>query len=124
MTRTLGDFSEPLFKLDQHRICAEELRHLRIEIHQRDLLDRRILQNLAHRQAVAAAEHQHATRSRQRRQSGMHERLVIAILVARAELQVRAEEQPQVVLPLRQHDSLVSRVAREDDFVGVEVVIG
>ena len=54
----------------------------------------------------------------------MHQRLVIAVLIARAELQVRAEEQPDVVFPLGQHNSLVARVARKDHLIGVEIIIG
>ena len=95
-----------------------------IEIHQRDAFDVGIFQDLADRQPVAAAQHQHAARAGKRRQAGMHQRFVIAVLVARAELQVRVEEQPQIVLPLRQHDALVARVAREDHLVGVEIVVG
>ena len=53
----------------------------------------------------------------------MHQRLVITILIARAELQVRTQEQAHVVFPLGEHDALVTRVAREDDLVGVEIVI-
>ena len=99
----------------------EEARHLGIEIDQRHALDLRIAQHLAQRQPVAAAEDEHAARRRQRRQPRVHERLVVAVLVARAELQVRVEEQPQVVLPGGQHDALVGRGPREHHLVGVEV---
>ena len=53
----------------------------------------------------------------------MYQRFVITILIARAELQVRTQEQPHVIFPLGQHDALVARVAREDDLVSVEIVI-
>ncbi len=55
---------------------------------------------------------------------GMHQRFVIAVFVARAELQVTVEEQPQVVLESGQHDVLVARIARENDLVGIDVVFG
>ena len=47
-----------------------------------------------------------------RRESGMDQRFVIAVLVAGAELEMRVEKQPQVVLPLGQDDALIARVAR------------
>ena len=50
----------------------------------------------------------------------MHEGLVIPVLVARTELQMRVQEQPQVVLPRREHDALVRRVLRQDHVVGIE----
>ena len=53
----------------------------------------------------------------------MHQRFVIAVFVARAELQMAVEEQAQIVLESCQHDVLVARVAGEDDLVGVDVVL-
>ncbi len=54
----------------------------------------------------------------------MDECFVIAILVARAELQVAVEEEANVVFEAREDEMLVARVAREDDFIGVDVVFG
>ena len=99
-------------------------RHLRIEIHQRDALDLRILQNFAHRQTIAPAQHQHAARRRHGRQSGMDQRLVVAILVARTELQMAVQEQPDVVFEPGQDNVLIASIASEDDFVRVDVVFG
>ena len=54
----------------------------------------------------------------------MHQRFVIAILVARAELQMRVQEQAHIVLPPGQDDVLIRRIAGQDDLVGVDVVLG
>ena len=51
------------------------------------------LQHLAHRHAVAAAEDEHASRRAVRGERRMDQRLVIAVLVARVELQVAVEEE-------------------------------
>ena len=68
--------------------------HRGIEIDQRDRLDRGVGEDLTQREAVAAAEDQHAfgrpVRSHHRR---VHERLVVAVLVSGRELQVAVEEQ-------------------------------
>ena len=37
---------------------------------------------------------------------------------------MRIQEQPQIVLPLRQYDALIARIAAEDHFVGIEAVVG
>ena len=66
---------------------------MRVELDQRDALDARVLEHLAHRHAVAAAEDEDAARRAVRRQRRMDERLVIAVLVARMELQVAVEEE-------------------------------
>ena len=88
------------------------------------MLDLRVLQDFADGQAVAAAEDEYAARGGKRGESGMDQRFVIAIFVARAELEVGVEEEADVVFPAGEDDTLVARVAREDDFVGVEVVFG
>ncbi len=51
---------------------------------------------------------------------GMHERFVVAVLVARAELEVSVEKQPEIVPPAGEHDPLVRRRLREDHLVAVE----
>ena len=122
-TFTCGDGKRVAIERAQQRRGREELRHLRIEVDQRDRFDLRVAQDLAHRQPVAAAEHQHAPRAGQRRQPGVHQRLVVAVLVARAELQVAVEEQAHVLAPLRDHDALVFRRAGEDDLVRVQPLL-
>ena len=107
-TCTRGSESASPLSAASSRCVREEPRHLRIEIDQGHGAHLRVAQHLAQRQPVAAAEDQHARRRRQRREPGVHERLVVAVLVARAELQVAVEEQPQVVLPRRHHDALVA----------------
>src|SRR5215213_3994778 len=108
----------------ERRVGGEDPRHLRIQIDERDRLDRRMLQQLADGESVAAAEHEDAPRGRTRRKPRVYERLMIAVLVAGAELEVRVEPEPEVVLPGGQHDPLVARVAREDHLVGVDAVLG
>ena len=44
-----------LVEASQHRMRREESRHPRVEIHQRDVLHARILEDLAHRESVSAA---------------------------------------------------------------------
>ena len=61
-----------LVQCREHRVRGEKLRHLRIEIHERHAFDRWILQDFAHRQAVAAAQHQHAAGAGKRGQARMH----------------------------------------------------
>ena len=53
----------------------------------------RVLQDLAHRQAVAAAEDQDAPAAGAAAHGGVHERLVVAVLVGRGELEVAVEEE-------------------------------
>ena len=105
-------------------MCRKQPRHLRIEIDERHALDAGIPENLAHGESIASAEHEHPPCTGQRREAGVNERLVIAVLVARAELQVRIEEESQVILPSGEHDVLIARVAREDHVVRVDVVFG
>ena len=108
----------------EHGMLGEQVRHLRIEVDQRDAFEVRVFEQFAHGQAVAAAQHQRAARAGQRRQAGMHQRFVIAVFVARAELQMRVQEQAQVVFPFGDDDALVARLALKDHFVGVELVVG
>ena len=95
-------------------VVARELGHARVELDVDDAPHAVVAQQLADRQPVAAAEHEHAPVRAGHR--GVHERLVVAVLVARGELQVAVEKQPQVVgLALRQHDLLVLRALDEHD---------
>ena len=54
----------------------------------------------------------------------MDQRLMIAVFVARTELQMAVQEQPDIVLEAREDDVLVTRVASEDDLVGINIVFG
>jgi hypothetical protein len=77
-----------VIQLRELGVRREQARHLRIEIDQRHVLDPRVLQDLAHRQAVAPAEHEHTPRLGLCREPRVHERLVVAVLVLRAELEM------------------------------------
>src|SRR5215208_1870656 len=101
-------------------MSGEDPGHLRIEVHERDRLDRGMLEQLADGQSVATAEHEDAPGGRTCRETRVHERLVVAVLVPGAELEVRVEPEAKVVLPRRQYDPLVARAAREDHLVGVD----
>ena len=57
-----GDFSAPPLSATSGGALAKQLGHRRVEIDQRHRLDLRILEDLAQRQPVAAAQHQHALR--------------------------------------------------------------
>ena len=50
----------------------------------------------------------------------MHQRLVVAVFVAAAELQVAVQEQAQVAARRGEHDALVGRGLRVDHRVGVD----
>ena len=97
---------------------------MRIELDQRDALDARVLQHLAHRHAVAAAEHEDAARRAVRGERRMDERLVVAVLVARMELQVAVEEEADAGAAGRHDDALVRARRAVDHAVGVEAVLG
>ena len=111
-------------ELGEHRVRGEKLGHFGIEIDERDAFDLGIFQDFADGEAVAAAEDQNAARCGNCREAGMNESFVIAVFVARAELQVAVEKEAQVVFEAGEDEMLVARVAGEDDFVGVDVVFG
>src|ERR1700687_2616212 len=52
----------------------------------------------------------------------MDQCLVIAVLVARTELQMAAEKQPDVIFKSGQDNVLIAGIAREDDLIRVDVV--
>ena len=79
-------------------------------------------ENLAHRQPVAAAQHQYVAGPGQGQQAGMHQGLVVAVLVARGELQVAVDVQAQVVVPARDHQALVGRGLGMDHVVAVQAL--
>jgi hypothetical protein len=113
-----------VIELAQRRRAGEEARHRRVEVDQRHRFDLRVLENLAHGQAVAAAEHQHTPCCRQGRQPRMDQRFVVAVLVARTELQVVVQMQAQVILPAGDDDALIGRALGMHDVVGVELRFG
>ena len=102
-----GERSASPFRPRSSGCGREQLRHVRVELDQRDLLDARVLEHLAHRHAVAAAEHEHAPRRAVRGQRRVHQRLVVAVLVARVELQVAVEEQAHAGVADGDDDALV-----------------
>src|SRR6266568_1033473 len=110
-------------ELGQHGMRREKLGHLRVEIHQRDAIDLGIFQDFANGEAITAAENQDAARSRNGRKAGMNQSFVVAVFVARAELQVAVEKETQIVLETRENQMLVTRIAGEDDFIGVNIVL-
>src|SRR5579871_2343984 len=120
----LGGEERFLVQSREEWMRGEKPGHLRIEVDQGNAFDLRILERLAHGQAVAAAKHQHMARSGYRRESGVHERFVVAIFIAGAELKMRIEEEANVVLPASEHNVLIAGVAGKDDFIGVDVVFG
>jgi hypothetical protein len=69
----------------------------------------RVLQHFAQREPIAAAEHQHALGAGRRLERRMHQRLVVAVFVARRELQVAVQVEARVVQPAREHDALERR---------------
>src|SRR4029077_13684022 len=83
-----------------------------------------ILQDFANRETVATAKNQDAARSRAGGEARMNERFVVAIFVARTELQMAVKKKSQVILEAREHEMLVMRVASKNNFVGVDIVLG
>ena len=71
MTWTRGVGERMLIQCGDHRVRGEQVRHLGIEIHQRDVFHGWIFQDFADGQAVAAAQHQDAVRARKRRETRM-----------------------------------------------------
>ena len=124
MMCTFGDENDFWFSAVSIGWVENKPSHLRIEIDQGDAFDLRILENFADSQTVASAQHQYPAGSRDGRQSGMDQRFVIAVFVARTELQMAAEEQADVILESRQDDVLIAGVASEDDLVRIDVVFG
>ncbi len=84
----------------------------------------RILQDFANGEAIATAENQDAAGNRDSGKSGMDKRFMIAIFIAGAELQMAVEKKPQIVLETGEDEMLVTSVARKNDLVGVDVVLG
>ena len=84
-----------------------------------------MLEHLAQREPVAAAEDQDLVRRRLGRlERRMDERLVIAILVGRRELQVAVQEQLEPGAPASHDDPLIRRGLGEHDRVRVHLVLG
>ena len=108
----------------QHGIGGKNLGHLGIEIDESDAFDLRILQNFANGKAIAAAENQDPARGRNGGQAGMDKRFMVAVFVARAELQMTVEKEAKVVLEAREHEMLIRSVAGKNNLVGVDIVFG
>src|SRR5215470_9307171 len=54
----------------------------------------------------------------------MDQCFVIAIFIARTELQMAVEEEPNVVFEASKDDVLVTGVAGKNDFIGIDVFLG
>ena len=120
----LGVLQRVAVELRKARVLAEDLRHGRVQLHQRHGFDRGVLEDLAHGHAVAAAQHRHLLGRAVGGHGGVHQGLVVAVLVGLRKLQVAIEVQPVARAPLRDHDALVGRRSAEDDAVLVELVFG
>ena len=105
-----------------------ELGHVGVEVNERDLFDRGVFENLAQRESVAAAEHEHAAHGATAvaRQSNrrVNERLVVSVLVGGAELQVAVQEKLEARAVARDDDALVGGSARVYDVVCEHAVFG
>src|SRR5579872_3027185 len=111
-----------IVELREHRMRGKQFGHLRIEIDERDAFDLGIFQDFAHSEAVAAAEDKNVARRGNRSEARVDKSFVIAVLIARAELQMAVEKKPKVVFEASEDEMLVTGVARKDDVVGVDVV--
>src|ERR1700683_1698987 len=63
-------------------------------------------------------------RAGERGEPRMDQGFMITVFIARAELQMRVQEQPQIVLPLCEYDALIGSIAAENHFVGIQAVVG
>ena len=79
-------------------VLGKDLRHHRIEVNQRNLLDSVVFENLAHRHPVTPAQHQRPTWRRHRGQPRVDERFVVAVLVEGRELEVTVEKETDLAL--------------------------
>jgi hypothetical protein len=107
-------------ELGERRVLARETRHLGVDVDQRDVLDRAVEQDLAHREPVSPAEHEHAPRLGPQREGRMHQRLVVAVLVDARELQPAVQVELETGRAARHDDALVGRRLGQDDVVAVE----
>src|SRR5579864_213950 len=113
-----------IVELREHRMRGKQFGHLRIEIDERDAFDLGIFQDFAHSEAIAAAEDKSVARRGDRSEARMDKGFVIAVFVARAELQVAVEKKTQIVFEASEDEMLVTGVTRNDDVVRVDVVLG
>ena len=120
----LGALQRTAVQPRQHGVGREGLGHGRVQLHQGDRFNRGVLENLAHRHAVAAAQHRHPLGRPVRGHGGVHQGFVVAVFVALGKLQVAIEKQPVPGLALGDHDALVGRCSAEHDAVLVELVFG
>ncbi len=82
-----------------------------------------MLQHLAHGQPVAASADEHPFRVRLHAEGGMHQGLVVPVLVRRGELQVAVEEELEAPPAAGEHDALVGTVPGVDDLVGEDLLL-
>src|SRR4030095_2200806 len=101
---------------------ARELCHLRIEIYQGDVFDRRVFQNFAQGQSITAAKHEHSSCVACKCHRRMDQGLVIAVFIRGTELQVAVKEQLKTGAATRNDNTLVRRRFGVDDVVGEELI--
>ena len=103
---------------------GKEFGHFGIEINEGDTFDLRILENFANGEAIAATQNEDAAWHGNGRKARMDKSFVVAVFVARAELQMAVEKKAKIVFESREDEMLIARVASEDDVVGIDVVFG
>ncbi len=111
-------------QLDEERVLPREARHEGVEVDEDDLLDRGVPEHLADGEAVPAAEDRDAPGARDDRERGVDERLVVAVLVDGGELEVPVQEELEPGAVAGQDDALVRGALREEDLVGVLLLLG
>src|SRR5262245_20427910 len=113
-----------VIEMTKEFVLAEEVCHLRVQIHQSDRLHRWILQNFSERESVPPTENQNVPRRRQPLHRWMNERFVVAILILRAELKMAVEEESDIIFPSRQNETLVRSALRKYDFIRIQTFFG
>ena len=111
-------------ELGEHGMRGEESGHLGVEINEGDAFDLWIFQDFADSETVATAKDENVSWCGYSSKTGMDESFVIAVFIARTELQVTVEEKAEIIFEASEDEMLVASVAGVDDVVGVDVVFG
>ena len=93
-SRTRGSSKAPRVEFAQPRLGTGQPHHGRVELDQGHRRHVRVAQHLPQRQPVTGAEDQHVGAAAG--ENRVHQRLVVAVLVGGAELQVAVEVEAQV----------------------------
>ncbi len=93
----------------QRGVGLEQLGHGRVQLHQGDAFYAGVFQNLAHRHAIAPAQHGHTPGCAKGSHGGMHQGLVVAVFVAFRKLQVAVQKQAVAAFACGDHNALVGR---------------